>query len=118
MASMKEMERRLEVAETTVQTMFCTVTADLMMVQSAVIALREEGVLTLQIVDRMANDARARLKEHDNRTLSPQMITRIANQLDSLTERLRAAVPPKPLASPANGGKSDGNGSGNGRRKR
>ena len=62
MATNDELERRLEAAEATLQAMFCTVTADLIMFQAAVMALREEGVLTEKMVDRMAINAQVRVK--------------------------------------------------------
>src|SRR5882724_11037269 len=108
MATTEEIERRLEVAEATLQTMLCTVTADLIMFQGAVLALREEGVLTERMIDRIAIDARIRLQKYDTPALSPPMTSEIATQLDSLAERLRSAVPSAPLVTPPRD--SSGNG--------
>lgn len=108
MATLEELEERLRTTEATLLAMHGAVTADLILFQAAVAALREEGVLTLQIVDRMATDARARLKKYDSPALTPQMTNHIAKQLDSLVERLRAAVPSDPSASPSGRGQRDG----------
>ena len=115
MATLEELEERLRNTEATLLALFGTVTADLILFQAAVAALREEGVLTLQIVDRMTNDARARLKSYDSPALTPKMVAHIAKQLDSLVERLHAAVPSDPSESQPKRGKRDGDGSGNGR---
>jgi hypothetical protein len=104
MAQIEELERRLEEAETMLQAMFCTVTADLIMFQAAVTALREEGVLTEKMVDRMAIDAQIRLQQFDNPTLSPPVVSEIAAQLDGLAERLREAAPSAPLVDRATSG--------------
>ncbi len=115
MATLEELEERLRSTEATLLALFGAVTADLILFQAAVSALRDEGVLTLQIVDRMANDARARLKAYDSPALTPNMVTHIAKQLDSLVERLRAAVPSDPSEPPPkNKKRGDGEGSGNG----
>jgi len=111
MASTEELERRLKVAETTLQAMFCTVTADLIMFQAAVTALREEGVLTEKMIDRIAIDAQIRLKQYDTPALAPPMVTEIATHLDRLAERLRSAVPSAPLVDPATVNNGDGRGS-------
>jgi hypothetical protein len=103
MAGIEEMEDRLQTAEATLQAMFCTVTADLIMFQAAVTALREEGILTDKIIDRMAIDAQLRLQQYENPALSRPMVSEIATQLDGLAERLRSAVPPAPLIPPGNG---------------
>jgi hypothetical protein len=64
MTTLEELEERLKTTEATRQAMFGAVTADLIMFQAAVSALCQAGVfLTMQILDRMANNARARLKE-------------------------------------------------------
>ena len=110
MASTEELERRLKVAETTLQAMFCTVTADLIMFQAAVAALREEGVLTEKMLDRIAIDAQIRLKQYDTPALAPPMVTEIATHLDRLAERLRSAVPSAPLVDPATVNNGDGRG--------
>jgi len=112
MATLEELERRLKTTETTLQAMFCAVTADLIMFQAAVTALREEGVLTERMVDRMASDAQLRLKSYDSPALSPQMVNEIEKQLEGLAKRLRSAVPSTPLA-PGNG-RNDGKGGGSG----
>ena len=54
MAHSEEIETKQHATETTLQQMFCTVTADLIIFQAAVAALREEGVLTTKMVDRIA----------------------------------------------------------------
>jgi len=112
MADLGEVEKRLDTIDTTLQAMFCTVTADLIMFQAAVTALREEGILTEKIIDRMAIDAQIRLQQYDHAALSPPLIPEIATQLDNLAERLRSAVPSAPLVTPPR----DGNRSGNGKR--
>ena len=111
MASTEKLERRLDVAETTLRAMFCTVTADLIMFQAAVTALREEGVLTEKMIDRIAIDAQIRLKQYDTPALAPPMVTEIATHLDSLAERLRRAAPSAPLVDPATVNNGEGRGS-------
>lgn len=106
MAQIEELERRLQAAEATLQAMFCTVTTDLIMFQAAVTALREEGVLTERMVDRIAIDAQIRLQQYDNPALSAPIVSDIASQLDGLSERLRTASPSLPL--PAGNGKTHG----------
>ena len=100
MANAEEIERRLEAAETTLQAMFCTVTADLIMFQAAVMALREEGILTETMIDRIAIDAQLRLQQYDSPALSPPLVSEIATQLDGLSERLRSAAQSAPAAEP------------------
>lgn len=112
MATLEELERRLKTTETTLQAMVCTVTADLIMFQAAVTALREEGVLTKKMVDRMASDAQLRLKSYDSPALSPRMVIEIEKQLEGLTQRLRSALSSTPFAP--NNGRSDGKGGGSG----
>ena len=106
MVTSEELERRVEAAEATLQAMFCTVTADLIMFQAAVTALREEGVLTEKMVDRMAIDAQLRLQQYDSPALSPPITSEIASQLDGLAERLRSITglsPPVDLSKLDNG---------------
>ena len=93
MSQIEDFQRRLEDAEATLQAMFCTVTADLVMFQAAVTALHEEGVLTERMIDRMVINAQLRLKESDSPALTPAVVSEIASQLDSLAERLRNGVP-------------------------
>jgi hypothetical protein len=94
--------------------MFSAVTADLLLFQATVAALRDEGVLTMHSVDRVADDARARLKAYDAPAFTPKMVTHIAKQLDSLVEQLRAALPEQPEA-PSKKAERDGEDSGDGR---
>src|SRR5258705_10881060 len=108
MADLEELERRIENAETTLQAMFCTVTADLIMFQAAVTALREDGVLTEKMVDRMAIDAQLRLQQYDGPALSPTIISEIASQLDGLAEWLRRATPSAPILDGSALGSGDG----------
>jgi hypothetical protein len=96
MAKIEELEQRIDDAEATLQAMFCTITADLIMFQAAVTALREEGVLTERMIDRMAIDAQVRLQQFDTPALGAPAISEIAVQLDGLAERLRASVPSAP----------------------
>ena len=116
MASSEDIERRLEATEATLQAMFCTVTADLIMFQAAVMALREEGVLTERMVERMTIDAQIRLQQYDSSALSAPMVTEIAAQLDGLAERLRGASRSAPLVNPS--GIDNGYGRGNGDARR
>jgi hypothetical protein len=116
MASSEEIERRLEATEATLQAMFCTVTADLIMFQAAVTALREEGVLTEKMIDRMAIDAQIWLQQYDTPVLSAPMATQIATQLDGLVERLRGAARSAPLVDPAAIDNGYGRGVGDARR--
>ena len=111
MADLGEMEKRLDTIDTTLQAMFCTVTADLIMFQAAVTALREEGVLTEKMLDRMAIDAQIRLLQYNTPALPPPMVTEIAAHLDNLAERLRSAVPSAPLVDPVTVNNGDGRGS-------
>lgn len=111
MTSSEEIERRLEATEATLQAMFCTVTADLIMFQAAVTALREEGVLTEKMIDRIAINAQFRLKQYDTPALAPPMVTEIATQLDSLAEKLRNAAPSMPVGGPAKIDNANGRGS-------
>lgn len=113
MAKIEELEQRIDDAETTLQTMLCTITADLIMFQAAVTALREEGVLTARMIDRMAIDAQIRLQHFDSPALGALAISEIAAQLDGLTERLRASVPSTPAPKPAQPAQP-GNGAANG----
>ncbi len=96
MAKIEELEQRIDDAESTLQVMFCTITADLIMFQAAVTALREEGVLTERMIDRMTIDAQLRLQRYDSPALGTLAISEIAAQLDGLAERLRACVPSAP----------------------
>src|SRR5262245_1238271 len=93
MAQIEDLQRRLEDAEATLQAMFCTVTADLVMFQAAITALHEEGVLTERMIDRMVINAQLRLKDSDSPALTPAVVSEIASQLDGLAERLRSGVP-------------------------
>jgi hypothetical protein len=93
MAQIEDFQRRLEDAEATLQAMFCTVTADLVMFQAAIAALHEEGVLTERMIDRMVINAQLRLKESDSPALTPAVVSEIAAQLDNLAERLRSGIP-------------------------
>jgi hypothetical protein len=111
MDSTEELARRLKVAETALQAMFCAVTADMIMFHAAVTALREEGVLTEKMIDRIAIDAQIRLKQYDTPILAPPMVTQIATRLDSLAERLRRAVPSAPHVDPATVYNGEGRGS-------
>jgi hypothetical protein len=88
MAHSEEIETRLHSAETTLEAMFCTVTADLIMFQAAVAALREEGVLTTKMVDRMAINAQQRLQEMKTAGHNPPLASEIGCQLDDLAEQL------------------------------
>jgi hypothetical protein len=97
MSGIEEFESRIHAAETMLQAMFCTVTADLILFQAAVQALREEGILTDKMVDRIAIDAHIRLQQFDDTALSKPMAAEIAAQLDGLAERLRAAAPSRPV---------------------
>jgi hypothetical protein len=115
MATSEELERRLEAAETTLQVMFCTVTADLIMFQAAVKALREEGVLTMKMVDRMVIDAQLRLQQYDSPALSPPMTSEIASQLDGLAERLRSMSDSTPMVKPRKAGGDKGGAQGSAR---
>jgi hypothetical protein len=115
MVGIEEMEDRLQTAEATLQTIFCTVTADLIMFQAAVTALREEGILTDKIIDRMAIDAQLRLQQYESLALSEPMVSEIATQLDGLAERLRGAAPSAPLV-PSGNGRERGTGDGRARR--
>ncbi|MGH6881532.1 hypothetical protein [Hypericibacter sp.] len=119
MSKIEELEQRIADAESTLQTMFCTITADLIMFQAAVTALREEGVLTARMIDRMAIDAQVRLQQYDSPALGTLAVSEIAAQLDGLAERLRASVPPTPapVPKPAQPTRS-GNGAANGRAAR
>ena len=117
MATSEELERRVEAAEATLQAMFCTVTADLIMFQAAVTALREEGVLTEKMVDRMAIDAQVRLQQYDSPALSPPMTSEIASQLDGLAERLRMVTGSAPVVAPATLDNGYGRGKGDARRQ-
>lgn len=116
MATHEEIERRLETAETTLQAMFCTVTADLIMFQAAVTALREEGVLTMKMVDRMAIEAQLRLQRYDTPALTAPMTSEIASQLDGLAERLRRVMDSSTLADPPKVDNGYGRSKGNARR--
>ncbi|QEX16784.1 hypothetical protein FRZ44_20790 [Hypericibacter terrae] len=100
MAKIEELEQRIDDAESTLQAMFCTITADLIMFQAAVSALREEGVLTARMIDRMAIDAQIRLQQYDSPALGAPAISEIAAQLDGLAEQLRAGVPSAPAPAP------------------
>jgi len=111
MSDVEEIERRLAATESILQGMFCTVTADLIMFQAAIAALREEGVLTEKMVDRMAIDAQIRLQQYDRPMLDPLVVSEIASQLDNLAERLRIAAPSVPLVASAENGKGAGTGS-------
>lgn len=115
-ATNEELERRLETAETTLQAMFCTVTADLIKFQAAVTALREEGVLTEKMVDRMATDAQLRLQGYDTPALSPRISREIAHQLDGLAHRLRKVECSTPLVEPEKLDNGYGRGRGGARR--
>jgi len=116
MASSEEIERRLEATEATLQAMFCTVTADLIMFQAAIAALREEGVLTERMVDRMTIDAQVRLQQFDSPAVTASVATEIATQLDSLAERLRGATKSEPLVNPTDIDNGHGRGTGDARR--
>jgi hypothetical protein len=100
MISMEDVQARLEAAEATVQEMFCAVTADLILFQAAVAALREEGILTEKMIDRIAIDAQYRLQQFDAPALSPLMMSDIATQLDGLAERLRQVKASAPFVNP------------------
>jgi hypothetical protein len=113
MAKIEELEQRIDDAESTLQTLFCTITADLIMLQAAVTALREEGVLTTRMIDRMAIDAQIRLQQYDSPALGALAISEIAAQLDGLAGRLRASVPSTTALKPIQSA-----GSGNGRMAR
>jgi hypothetical protein len=115
MTSMEDVQARLEAAEATIQEMFCTVTADLILFQAAVTALREEGILTEKMIDRIAIDAQYRLQQFDTSTLSPLMASDIAAQLDNLSERLRQVKASTPFVNPAAIDNGDGRGIAGGR---
>ena len=101
MITQEEIEKRLETTEATLQSMLCTVTADLIMFQAAVTSLREDGVLNERMIDRMAIDAQSQLQQYNTPALSAPMVAEIASQLNGLAERLRRAMPSVPLIDPA-----------------
>lgn len=115
MPTIEEIETRLVNAEATTQTMLCTVAADLILLQAAVTALRQEGILTDRIVDRIGIDAQIRLQFFSTPELPPEGMPVIAAKIDALAERLRRAVPSKPLPQRPSGLKSTASGNGNGR---
>jgi hypothetical protein len=88
MAHSEEIKTKQHTADTTLQAMFCTVTADLIIFQAAVAALREEGVFTTKMVDRMAINAQQRLQEMKTAGLSPPLANEIGSQLEDLVEQL------------------------------
>ena len=92
MASAAEIEKRLEATEAILQSMLCTVTADLLMFRSAVTALREDGVLTEKAVERIGEDMQRRLANYDNPALTVRITSEIGFQLRRLWERLRGTT--------------------------
>jgi hypothetical protein len=117
MVKIEELDQCIDDAESTLHAMFCTITADLIMFQAAVTALREEGILTARMIDRMPIDAQIRLQQYDSPALGTLAVSEIAAQLDGLAERLRSSVPSTPAPKPAQPARS-GNGAINGRTAR
>jgi hypothetical protein len=101
MAQSEEIETKQHVSGTTLQQMFCTVTAELIIFHAAVAALREEGVLTTKMVDRIAIYAQQRLQEMKTEGLSPPLASEIGSQLDGLAEQLHRNRSSRLLTEPS-----------------
>ncbi|QEX16012.1 hypothetical protein FRZ44_13020 [Hypericibacter terrae] len=115
MMTIEDILKRLNETESAVQNMVCTVTADIIMFQAAIVALREDGILTEKVIDRMAIAAQDRIAFYDTDVLGAGGVVEVARRLDNLAERLREARGPTYLPQRPSGLELTTNGNGRGR---